>query len=84
MLKAIGDQQEKLGFTLEERKSRRIQTIVVSDLDFADDLALVSNEIKQAQEFLERVEKGAAEIGLYLNEKKIEVMLFNQSLVKTA
>ena len=77
MRQAISDQQEMLGFTIKARKSRRIPPIVISDLDFADDIALISDEIKQAQEFLTRVEIEAAKIGLHLNEKKTEFMAFN-------
>ena len=44
---------------------------------FADDIALLSNEISQAQELLSRVEKEAAKVGLHLNEKKTELMAFN-------
>ena len=38
--------------------------------DFADDLALISETIEQAQLFLLRVECNAAQVGLYVNEDK--------------
>ena len=79
MRQAIDNHQDTLGFTLEERKSRRVAPVIVTDLKFADDIALISDEIKQAQELLERVEKEAAEIGLHLNEKKTEYMIFNHN-----
>ena len=50
----------------------------ITDLDFADDLALLTTEIDQAQEVLSRLEKEAAKIGLHLNVPKTEVMTFNQ------
>ena len=43
-------------------------TVVINDLDFVDDIALISDEIAQAHELVLRVEKEAAEIGLHLNE----------------
>lgn len=48
MRQAIGDHVYELGFELERRKSRRHPPVVVSDLDFSDDIALLSEEIEQA------------------------------------
>ena len=79
MRQAIGDQQETLGFTVDGRRSRRTPSVVISDLDFADDIALISDEIAQAHELVLRVEKEAAEIGLHLNETKTEYTVFNHS-----
>ena len=50
--KAIGGKEDELGFTLKPRKSRRHPKIVLPDLDFADDIALLSDEINKAQERL--------------------------------
>ena len=77
MRMAIGDDEEKLGFTLERRRSRRIKPTVVTDLDFADDIALLSDQIEQAHEFLLRVETEANKVGLHINTKKTEAMIFN-------
>ena len=44
---------------------------------FADDIALLSQEIAQAQELLSRVEMEASKIGLHINAKKTELMTFN-------
>ena len=52
--KAIGDQGNQLGFTIKPRQSRRLHA-QVTNVDFADDIALISNEIKEAQELLNRV-----------------------------
>ena len=48
--------EEELGFQLDKRQSRRIGPEVLTDLDFADDIALLSGEVQQAQELLSRVE----------------------------
>ena len=45
-LKAHGN---PAGFTVEPRKSRRHSPIIVSNLDFADDIALILNHIDEAQ-----------------------------------
>ena len=66
-----------LGFKLDTRRRRRRQPIAITDLDFADDIALLSEEIQKAQELLIRVENEAAKIGLRLNDEKTEVMVYN-------
>ena len=68
-----------LGFTLQRQRSRRVPAILVTDLDFADDLALISEEKEQAQDVLHRLEKEAENVGLYCNAKKTEVQAFNQT-----
>ena len=65
------------GFIVEERKSRRIPEIKVSDLDFADDIVLTANIINEAQQLLKDVEIAASKVGLHLNAKKTEVLIPN-------
>ena len=50
--KAISGKEEELGFTIQPRKSRRHPKQVLTDLDFADDISLLSDEIDQAQTLL--------------------------------
>ena len=59
MRKALTGREEKLCFHLRKRQSRRVQPIIVTDMDFADDIALVSDGIKEAEEILRRVELSA-------------------------
>ena len=75
--KAINGREEELGFQIQRRQSRRIRPVCISDLDFADDIALISEQVKQAQTLLDRVETAAAAIGLMANPKKTKVMTFN-------
>ena len=77
MRQAVGDQELDLGFKLDRRRSRRQQPIAITDLDLADDIALLSEEIQTAQELLTHVENEAAKIGLPLNDEKTEVMVYN-------
>ena len=77
--KAIIGREEELGFLLESRRSRRYQAKCLTDLEFADDIMLASNEISQAQELLSCVERFSYEIGLELNVKKTKCMLFNNA-----
>jgi ribonuclease HI len=47
----------------------------ITDLEFADDIALLSDNIDNVQEMLNSVEREAALIGLNLNKKKTEYIL---------
>ena len=47
--------------------------MVLTDLDYADDISLRSDNMEQAQELLHRVELECAKVGLRLNAKKTEV-----------
>ena len=38
-------------------ESKRQYTVTLTDLDFADDIALLSNKIEQAQSILSRVQR---------------------------
>ena len=77
MRKAIDDKDKNLGFSLERRKSRRVNPKLVTDLDFADDIALLASEIDSAQKLLHNVEIEAKKVGLSLNAKKTEVQSYN-------
>ena len=78
MRQAIGNDALELGFKLNRKRSRRHNPNVITDLDFADDIALVAEELEQAQDFLHCVQENAAKIGLHLNSDKTEFMSFNQ------
>ena len=78
MRQAIGNDAPELGFNLDRKRSRRHNPNVITDLDFADDIALVAEELEQAQDFLHCVQENAAKIGLHLNSDKTEFMSFNQ------
>ena len=54
MRQAIEGKEEELGFTLFPRQSRRVPAKSITDLDFADDIVLLSNEIEQARSLLNR------------------------------
>ena len=49
----------------------------LDDLDFADDIALLSHSHQQMQEKLTQVERRAAATGLHINTKKIKVLKSN-------
>ena len=68
-----------LGLTIHPRQSRRIPAVTVTDLDFADDLALVSDTVQQAEKLLHDLESAASAVGLSLNASKTEYMTLNIS-----
>ena len=70
--------EKNVAFTLTEARSRRHQAITISDTDFADDLALTSNTLEQAQLLLLRLEAAASQIGLHVNESKTKYISYNQ------
>ena len=77
MCKTYNGREEELGFQLHRQGSRRHPAITVTDLDFADDLALLTVQIEQAQEIMSRLEQEAERVGLHCNAKKTELQVFN-------
>ena len=74
MRKAI---EEQFGFTITPRQSRRIPAKTITDLDFADDIALLSDMIEQARKLLLAVEKECKAVGLDINAKKTKFISYN-------
>ena len=77
VLRKALDQNAELGFTLSEAKSRRYPAVKITDVDYADDLALLTNNIQDATTLLHKIEEAASEIGLYINAKKTEYIVIN-------
>ena len=72
MRQTIDGQEEELGFTLKNRRSRRVIPEMITDLDFADDITLLSDQIKQAKEILNQVKKECQKVGLGIREQNGE------------
>ena len=77
MRKTYQGREEELGFHFQKRQSQRVPPTIVTDLDSADDLALITEETEQAQEVLTRLEQEAGKVGLHCNAKKTEIRAFN-------
>ncbi len=75
--KAINGREQELGFTMTPRKSRRVHAKMQTDLDFADDIALLSDHIEQAKELLLAVERECKKVGLGINAGKTKYMSYN-------
>ena len=76
--KAMQGREEELGFCLKKWQSRCMHPVVLMDLDFIDDIALLSGEIWQAQELLKKVETESLSIGLKANVKKTKCQVYNK------
>ena len=81
--KAIDGREEELGFCLKKCQSRGVGPEILTDLDFADDIALLAEQIHQAQNLLNNVEVQCGKIGLKINAKKTKSMVFNHQLPVT-
>ena len=75
--RAIKGRVEELGFSLQKHASRRVVAKMVTDLDFAYNISLLSDTIEQACTLLLVVEKECKNIGLGPNAKKTKVMPIN-------
>ena len=77
MSQTYKDREEELGFPLQKRKSRRVLSVLVHDLDFADNLALITENVNQSQILLSKLEDEAGKIGITCKAKKTEFQAFN-------
>ena len=66
------------GITLRKRQSSRHPEEVLSDLAYADDIAVLENVLKEAEDLLHRDEEASQSIGrLFLNAGKTKFMRLN-------
>ena len=66
------------GFKLTQERSRKYPAQTISDVDFADDIALLANTPTQAESLLHSLERAAAGIGLHDKAHKTDYLCFNQ------
>ena len=76
VLKSV-DQSKNLGSTLKKQLSRRYPAEMLMDADFADDLAVLSDKIGNAEKILKILEAAAASVGLYMNTTKTKFIAVN-------
>ena len=57
--------------TIQPWRSRRLSAVTVTNLDFADHLALHSNIIQVAQSALHDLEVAAEQVGLFINASTV-------------
>ena len=66
------------GFNLAKERNRRYPAQTITDTDYANDIALLTNTPAQAETLLHSLEWAAAGIGLHVNADKTKCMCFNQ------
>ena len=67
------------GFELTKKRSRRYPATTITEVDYADDIAILANTPDQAETLLHSLERGAAGVGLYVNAQKTEYMCYKQT-----
>lgn len=78
--KAINRQEQDFGLSLTPRRLRLYSAEVLTDLDYANYISLLSYHMEKAQELLSRVESECAKVGVRLNGKKTEMITYNIQL----
>ena len=73
------DKIRENGFELTKKRSRRYPAKTITDADYADDIAILTNTPNQAETLLHRLERAAAGICLHVNAHKTEYMCYNQT-----
>ena len=68
VLRTSIDKIRENGFELTKKRSRKS----ITDADYADDIAILTNTPDQAETLLHSLERAAAGIGLYVNAHKTE------------
>ena len=75
------------GLEIKPRRSSRYPAEYLTDTDFADDIALISESLVNAQSLLQSLEQASNCVGLYLNETKTEFVNMctsdNDFIIKT-
>ena len=66
-------------FDLTKKRSRWCLAKTITDTDYADDIAILTNTPNQAETLLHSLERAAAGISLHFNAHKTEYMCFNQT-----
>ncbi|XP_067028325.1 uncharacterized protein [Acropora muricata] len=79
LLRKAIDEKLDLGSTLIQRRSRRHPAKKISDTDYADDIASLTDCIKDAEATLHSVEKLAKVIDLFDNATKTRIICLNQN-----
>ena len=79
VLRTSMDKIKENGFKLTKKRSRRYSAKTITDANYADDIALLTNAPAQAETLLHSLERAAASIGLHVNAHKTEYMCFNKT-----
>ena len=73
------DKIKENDFKLTKERNRRYPAKTITDADYADDIALMTNAPAKAETLLLSLERDAAGIGIHVNAHKTEYICFNQT-----
>ena len=65
---------ENLGLIITERKNRRYPATRATEIEYADDIAITTNSIEEANTILHQIEDISKDIGICINVSKTEYM----------
>ena len=77
LLRQSIDTLKSKGIDIMPSKTSREKDKYLTDLDYADDIALTAMLLQDAQDLLSSLEDASAKVGLFLNAKKTEYMSIN-------
>ena len=77
VLRTSMDLMKENCFNLAKERSSRYPAQTITDVDYADDIALLANTLAQAETLLHILERAVGGISLYVNAHKTEYMCFN-------
>ena len=77
ILKNALDHNTELGLTLTQKRSKHYPVTHITYIDYADDIAVTTNTLKDAKILLHQIEEIAYDIGLKMNTDKTEYMSYN-------
>ena len=66
-------------FELTKKRSRRYPAKTITNVDYANDIAILANTHNKAESLLHSLEWATADIGLHVNAHKTEYMCYNQT-----
>ena len=79
VLRTSIDKMKDNGFKLTKERNLRYPAQTITDVDYAEDIALRVNTPVQAETLLHCLERAAAGLGLYVNAHKTDYMCFKEA-----
>ena len=79
MLRTSIDKIRENGFDPTKKRSRRYPAERITDVDYAEDTAILANTPNQVETLLHSLEQAVAGIGFHVNAHKTEYMYYNQT-----
>ena len=76
------DSNSNLGFTLVKRKSMIYSAEHITDIGYAEDIAVITNSMIDANTLLHKIEDTAKDIGLHINSDTTELLYINHENMK--